>query len=113
MPTGNAIAVFFNTLGGAIAVSIAQNIFANTLKQELPKLVPGLDPNIIINAGATHVRDVATAEQLPGVLEAYNRAVTTAFILAIASGGLAFLCSFAMEHKTIKKKEKVAVAAAV
>ena len=38
MPTGNSLAVFFNSLGGAIAISIAQNIFANTLVKELPKV---------------------------------------------------------------------------
>jgi hypothetical protein len=37
MPTGNSLAIFFNSLGGAIAISIAQNIFSNTLSQELPK----------------------------------------------------------------------------
>ena len=38
MPTGNSLAVFFNSLGGAIAISIAQNIFSNTLIQELPRV---------------------------------------------------------------------------
>jgi hypothetical protein len=37
MPTGNSLAIFFNSLGGAIAISIAQNIFSNTLVKELPK----------------------------------------------------------------------------
>jgi hypothetical protein len=41
MPTGNSLAVFFNSLGGAIAISIAQNIFQNTLIKELPRA--GLD----------------------------------------------------------------------
>ncbi|RAL65207.1 hypothetical protein DID88_001313 [Monilinia fructigena] len=31
MPSGNAIAIFFNSLGGAIAISIAQNVFSNGL----------------------------------------------------------------------------------
>jgi hypothetical protein len=41
MPTGNSLAIFFNSLGGAIAISIAQNIFSNTLVKELPR--HGLD----------------------------------------------------------------------
>lgn len=107
MPTGNAIAIFFNSLGGAIAISIAQNIFSNTLVQQIPKLVPGLDPYLVINAGATHVR-----EAVPGTLEAYNKALTTAFILPIAVGGIAFLSSLLFEWRSIKGKNLLAGGAA-
>jgi len=33
MPTANACVMFFNSLGGALSISIAQNIFVNTLKK--------------------------------------------------------------------------------
>ena len=93
MPTGNALAIFFNTLGGALSVSVAQNIFSNTLVQQIPKHTTGVDPATIVQAGATNVRQVSPADQLPGVLLAYNEAVTRALILAIAVGGIAFICS--------------------
>lgn len=112
MPTGNAIAIFFNSLGGAISISIAQNIFANTLVQEIPKLVPGLDPALVVYAGATHVRDVVTKEQLPGTLQAYNKALTTAFILPIAAGSISFLSSLLFEWRSIKGKNLLAGGAA-
>jgi hypothetical protein len=112
MPTGNAIAIFFNSLGGAISISIAQNIFSNTLVKEIPKLVPGLDPYVVINAGATHVREAVTKEQLKGTLEAYNKALTTAFILPIAVGGIAFLTSLLFEWRSIKGKNLLAGGAA-
>jgi len=105
MPIGNATAVFFNTLGGAISISIAQNIFSNTLIKEIPKHAPGVKPEIIIQAGATHIRDVVTPAQLPGVLEAYNIALTTAYILAIACAGIAFLCSLLYERRSVKGKK--------
>jgi hypothetical protein len=108
MPTGNAIAIFFNSLGGAIAISIAQNIFSNTLVKEIPKFVPGLDPYIVIQAGATHVRETVTKEQLPGTLLAYNKALTTAFILPIAVGGIAFFSSLLFEWRSIKGKNLLA-----
>lgn len=112
MPTGNAIAIFFNSLGGALSISIAQNVFANTLVQEIPKLVPGLDPSLVIYAGATHVREVVTKEQLPGTLQAYNKALATAFILPIAVGGISFLSSFLFEWRSIKGKNLLAGGAA-
>ncbi|KAI9754653.1 MAG: hypothetical protein M4579_004616 [Chaenotheca gracillima] len=105
MPTGNAIAIFFNSLGGAISISIAQNIFSNTLTQEIPKLTTGIDPATIIAAGATHVREVTPAAQLDGVLLAYDLAIKKAFILPIVVGGLALVASFFVEWKSVKGKK--------
>ena len=89
----DAIAIFFNSLGGAFSISIAQNIFSNTLIQEIPKHTTGVSPATIIKAGATHVRDVTPSDQLQGVLQAYDLAINRAFILPIAVGALAFGCS--------------------
>ena len=105
MPTGNATAVFFNTLGGAISVSIAQNIFSNTLIKQIPKNAPGVSPETVVQAGATHLRDVVMAAQLPGVLKAYNVAVTTAYSLSIACAVIAFLSSFLFEWKSVKGRK--------
>ncbi|KAL9103276.1 MAG: hypothetical protein Q9187_009025 [Circinaria calcarea] len=88
----DALTIFFNTLGGAISVSIAQNIFANTLLRELPLLTRNVNPATIIAAGATHVREVTPPDQLSGVLESYNRAIARAFVLPIAGGWIAGAC---------------------
>ena len=92
----DAIAIFFNSLGGAISISIAENVFTNTLIKEVPRLAPAVSPALIIKAGATHIRDVIPPASLLGVLEAYTLSIDKAFILPIAVGGLAFLCSFAV-----------------
>jgi hypothetical protein len=105
MPVGNAVAIFFNSLGGAISISIAQNIFSNGLIQNIPKYTHGVDPATIINAGATHIRDVTPASQLPGVLKAYDIAVTNAYILSIACAGIAFILSLGFEWKSVKGKK--------
>lgn len=105
MPVGNAVAIFFNSLGGAISISIAQNIFSNTLAKEIPKHAPGIDPRIIIGAGATHIRQVTPENLLPGVLQAYNNALTQAYILAIATAGIAFCVSMLFEWKSVKGKK--------
>jgi len=104
MPTGNAIPIFFVSLGGAISISIAQNIFSNALVKRIPLHTQGLDPRVIIAAGATHIRDVTPPDQLGGVLLAYNDALTQAYILAIACGAIAFLSSFLFEWKNVKGK---------
>ena len=104
MPTGNAITIFSNTLGGALSVSIAQNIFSNFLLQQLEAKAPMAPIALIIQAGATHVREVTPPQLLEPVLEAYNAGITRAFILPIAVGGIAFICSFFFEWKSLKGK---------
>jgi hypothetical protein len=85
-----SIVLFFNSLGGAISISIAQNIFSNELAKELPKLAPNVDPSLVARAGATHLREFVPPEFLPGVLEAYAKALQLTFIPPIAFAGLAF-----------------------
>lgn len=94
--------MFFNSLGGAFAISIAQNIFSNTLSQEIVRLAPTVNPATIIAAGATHISEVTPPGQLSALLEAYNIAVTRTYTSSIAAGCLAFVCSLFMEWKTVK-----------
>lgn len=105
MPTGNAITIFSNTLGGALSISIAQSIFSNTLVERLQAQLPGDLPSQIIMAGATHVQQITPPQYLDIVLEAYNSAIVRAFILSVAVAGLAFLVSLTFEWKNMKGKK--------
>jgi len=107
MEIPDAVAIFFNYLGVAISISIAQNIFSNTLVKQIPLHTQGVDPALIIQAGATHVRQVTPPSQLPGVLLAYNEAVTRALILPIATGALTFIWSLFVEWKSVKGKKLI------
>jgi hypothetical protein len=62
----------------------------------------------IIDAGATGVRTIVSSNLLPLVLEAYNSAVRNVFIIAIATGALAFVTSWGFEWKSIKGKNLAA-----
>jgi hypothetical protein len=111
MPTGNAIAIFFNSLGGAISISIAQNIFSEGLVKSIPKYAPNVSAQDVINAGSTHLRTAVSAADLPGVLEAYMTAIRQSFIVPIAVGGIATICACLVEMKSVKGKKIVATAA--
>jgi hypothetical protein len=84
-----------------------QNIFSNGLSKNLPIYAPDVSASVIINAGATHLRDVVTAEQLPGVLQAYMIAINQSFILAIVCGGFAAIFACFVEWKSVKGKKIV------
>jgi hypothetical protein len=111
MPTGNAIAIFFNSLGGAIAISIAQNVFSNGLYKNLPLYAPTVPPKLVIQSGATYLRKVISATNLPGVLKAYMAALTDAYVIPIAVGGIATVCACFVEWKSVKGKKIIAAAA--
>lgn len=110
MPTGNAIAIFFNSLGGAISISVAQNIFQNGLYTNVPKYAPNVSAQDVINAGATYLRKVISPADLPGVLQAYMLSINQAFVLPIVVGGIAFIWAWLVENKSVKGKKLTPVA---
>lgn len=105
MPTGNAIAIFFNSLGGAISVSIAQNIFYNGLYANIPIYAPAVPVADVINAGSTHLREMIPAMYLDGVLKSYMLSICQAYIVPIAVGGIATFAALYVENKSVKGKK--------
>ncbi|KAI9878969.1 MAG: hypothetical protein M1830_010023 [Pleopsidium flavum] len=93
IPLGMAIAIFFNSLGGALSISIAQNIFVQGLRDNIPRYTTGVNVDSIIGAGATDVGRNVQSDQRDGLLYAYNIAITNAFIFAVGAAGMAFLMS--------------------
>jgi hypothetical protein len=85
--------IFANTFGGALSVSIAENVFANKLVMEVPKHTTNISGSDILSIGATHLREAIPADQLQGVLTAYNIAINTSFILPIAAGAACVICA--------------------
>lgn len=106
LPTGNALIVFFQTLGGGLAVSIAQNVFISSLVKGLSN-VPQIHPATLIAQGVSELRGETPPEALPAVLEALNLALSKAFIIPIVGAGSAFLCSLAMERRMIRKNKGI------
>ncbi|KAJ6438908.1 MFS transporter [Purpureocillium lavendulum] len=107
VPTAMSMSIFCQYLGGAVFLSVANVIFSTSLRAELPLEAPGVDPRLIIEAGAYAVRDVGIPEALlPGVLRAYCTSVNRVFYLASAVSVLLFAtacCSGWVD--TRKKKE--------
>ena len=105
LPMGNALIVFFQALGGALAISIGQNVLSNVLNQQLVQL-PQINAASVIADGATNIAsDIPPALQGP-VKAAYSFALSRTYILPIAGGGAAFLCSLGMENRTVRKRER-------
>ncbi|KAJ7061484.1 major facilitator superfamily domain-containing protein [Mycena amicta] len=104
IPTGTSLLIFFQTLGGAVFVSVGQNVFTNTLVQGLVKNVPGVEPSVVLNAGATSLRSAVPSESVAAVVEAYNNAFISAFYVSTAMACMCLFGAAAMEWRSVKGK---------
>ncbi|KAK7888430.1 hypothetical protein LTR67_008776 [Exophiala xenobiotica] len=103
----SAVMLFFQTIGGAIFISAGQSGFTNKMLQEIPKRAPGVNPALVIATGATDLRKVFNAEQLPGILSAYMEGLRVPFAIAVASACVTFLIAFTPKYESIKGKVKL------
>ncbi|KAJ5804551.1 uncharacterized protein N7518_000854 [Penicillium psychrosexuale] len=104
IPTGTAIIVFAQTLGGALFVSIGNNVFRNKLIEYLAKYTPNLNPASILNTGATGLQSAVSKADLPGVLLAYNNAITQTFMVGAAVAAASMIGALGVEWKSVKGK---------
>lgn len=101
VPSGNALVVFFQALGGALAISIAQNVLSSTLSKKLSSA--GLRVNVSAFAGATEISTKVQPQDQGEVRWAYSDALSATLILPMVAGLLAFLCSLRMENRSLAK----------
>lgn len=111
VPIGTAIMMFCQTLGGALFISVAQNVFTNKLLANLQEAVPDLNPAIVLATGATSLADVIPKKYLAEVIESYNGAIVDTFYVAVAMAVLSSFGAVFMEWKSVKGK-KIEMAAA-
>jgi EmrB/QacA subfamily drug resistance transporter len=103
VPTGTSLMMFTQTLAGALFISVSQNIFTNFLVAGLAD-VPGFNPAIIVNAGATDLRGHVPPDLLDVVLTAYNSALSRTYYVPTAMAALAIFGAIGMEWTSVKGK---------
>ncbi|KAH8655382.1 MFS toxin efflux pump [Xylariales sp. PMI_506] len=98
---GMSAIVFANTLGGAIFISVAQNIFANLLRTGLAGIT-GVDVQAIFNLGATGLVEAVPEAQRGLVIDIYSSASTKVFWISVALTCLHPLATFGMKWNSVK-----------
>jgi hypothetical protein len=96
---GVSIMFFFQGLGGSIWLTVGQTIFSHSL---VSYLSTGIDRGLIINTGATELRDLVPPQQLPAVLHAYNAALMNTMKLAVACAAATIIGGLTMEWRSVK-----------
>jgi hypothetical protein len=103
---------FFQTLGGAIFIAVAQSVFQNGITEGIERDAPGLPPQAFINSGASQIRQVlaqlnATEYTVP-VLSAYLQGLRNAYFISVGCAGAAFVVALGFSWKKIKKHNQAA-----
>lgn len=70
----------------------------------MPVLVPGVSPALVIATGATELRAVFSAEQLPGIVLAYMDGLKLTFALAVALAGVTLPIALFAKWQSVKPK---------
>ena len=98
---------FFQTLGGALFISVAQTLFQNGLLSGIEKNAPQLDAQLFIHSGATQIREILAQQHqqdaLDTVLQAYVDGLTHTFWITAACAIAAFFSVCGLEWKSVKK----------
>lgn len=111
VPTGASLMMFCQTLGGAVFISVGNNIFDSRLARDLTR-IPGINVGSVVKTGATDLRKMVSSSMLPQVLVAYNDALRATFYLVTALTCLTVFGSAAMEWRSVKKGQQKQVSGA-
>ncbi|KAM7199434.1 Major facilitator superfamily domain containing protein [Rhypophila sp. PSN 637] len=110
VPVATACVQFFQSMGGAIFIAVAQSVFQNGLAEGIRTNAPGIPPEIFINGGASQVRQILEsmhAERLiTPVLEAYLQGLRYSYYITVACAGAAFVAACGLSWKKISKRRK-------
>ncbi|KAJ0160902.1 putative HC-toxin efflux carrier TOXA [Colletotrichum tanaceti] len=104
VPVGTSIMFFSQTLGGAIFISVGQNVLNNELVKRI-RGIPGLDSIDIKGSGATTLTKLP-AEVRDPVLATYNDALRVVFVVGLVLACSVLIGAGGMEWKSVKKEQQ-------
>jgi hypothetical protein len=109
---GTSLVVFARSLGGAIFVSVGQNVFSNHIVSGMLSRVPFLDPSMVLESGATDLQQTVRqatsgqADVVVRILEIYNDAIVQKFVVALALACVSIIGALGVEWRTVKGSPK-------
>ncbi|KAM0136026.1 hypothetical protein ACHAO1_004855 [Botrytis cinerea] len=107
VPVGTACVSFFQSLGGALFISVCQTLFQNGLKSGIEKYAPQLDPQLFLHSGATEIQQLLAQlnqeEAIGAVQQAYVEGLTRCYWVTTACAIGSFLAVCGLDWKSVKK----------
>ncbi|KAK0727862.1 major facilitator superfamily domain-containing protein [Lasiosphaeria miniovina] len=105
VPIGTAIMNVGQLLGGAVFLSVGQNVLNAQLLDRLSRL-PGFDSSLLGNSGATSIIAKLPEAIQHAVVFEYNESLRRAFLVAVVLAVLTLLGVVLMEWRSVKKDRK-------
>ncbi|KFA72079.1 hypothetical protein S40288_02253 [Stachybotrys chartarum IBT 40288] len=103
---GTAAVVASQSFGGAVFISVGNNIFQNHIIQQADGIdLSGVDIRMLVESGATAFRDTVSPEDLPVMIRLYNDSLQQVFIATIPLTGLALVACLFMEWRNVRTKK--------
>lgn len=110
IPIGNAIVLFLNQMGGALAVSLGQTIILATLGALVPQRLPDLSLQLVKDVGASDLSSLHLSTQDLTILrDIWNIAVVRVMIFATALVGAALPFTLRMEWLNTKTEAEARI----
>ncbi|KAJ5641800.1 hypothetical protein N7490_005800 [Penicillium lividum] len=104
LPIAMALTIFSQSFGAAVFLSLAETIFSNSFRGLITEYAPSVNPQSILDAGATGFRHIVSESDLVGILMAYSKSIDRVFYLTTGMGAGCFIFAMAMGWKNLKKK---------
>lgn len=104
-----SVLLFLQTLSGTILISVSQTVFQNQIVSQTRKIVPDVDPQVILNTGASDLQDVIRHKyptHFDGILSAYNNALQRVFLICLICCCLSAFGVIGIEWISVKKDKK-------
>ncbi|RAQ56910.1 MFS multidrug transporter [Aspergillus flavus] len=105
IPLAIAITAFMESLGGSVAISVAQSVFRSQLVKNMALEAPQANAHGNITTAMTTLRDTVPPEMLSGVLRAYNLAITQALYVGVALSSLAIVGALPIRWTSVNEKK--------
>ncbi|KAK6859844.1 MFS general substrate transporter [Apiospora arundinis] len=103
---GTASVVAAQSLGGAVFISVGNNVFQARLRSVIAAdNLQGIDVDAIVAAGATAFRHLVPSNELTQLILDYNKALQTVFLCAVPCAGLAWMACCCLEWNSVKGKK--------
>ncbi|KAI0451115.1 MFS general substrate transporter [Xylaria acuta] len=99
---GLAIIQFAQSIGPAIFVAVAQNIFATSLVANIRHNAPDIDTSDLINHGLALGK--IQSKDMVAIISSYTVALTQTFYLSVGLSGLTLFSAAIMEWRSVKAK---------
>ena len=105
IPVATALTLFYQQLGSAMFLAIAQTVFLNKLLPAMQDINPLITKDDIIRAGATGLKNLVTGSELAATLIAYAKSIDAVFVVGLVMGVLSVLFALGVEWKSVKAQK--------